>query len=102
MNQLASDQPFLLPPIKLQVSQDNNSGFSLRWADISDGEQGFVIQRSGADGNFLTLDKVGKGETEYTDSHPGTDRTASYRVFAYDDERTSITSKPAGLKAEKL
>jgi pectate lyase len=101
LNQLASAQPFLLPPIELQVSRENNSEVLLKWTDISEGEQGFVIQRTGDDGNFLTLDKVGPGATEYTDSHPGPDRTMEYRVFAYDDERISLASKPAGLESKK-
>jgi hypothetical protein len=102
LNQLASDRPFLLPPIKLKVSQDDNSGVLLEWADISDGEQGFVVQRTDAGGNFHTLDMVGAGVTEYTDTHPESIGTAEYRVFAYDGERTSLASKPAGLNQSKI
>jgi len=102
LNQLASDQPFLLPPIELHVSLEKDSEVLLRWTDISEGEQGFVIQRTGADGNFKTLDKVGTGVTEYTDSHPGSDRTLEYRVFAYDGEWISLASKPACLDSKKL
>jgi hypothetical protein len=102
LNQLASDRPFLLPPIKLKVSQDDNSGVLLEWADISDGEQGIVVQRTDAGGNFHTLDMVGAGVTEYTDTHPESIGTAEYRVFAYDGERTSLASKPAGLNQSKI
>jgi len=98
LNQLASEQPFLLPPIDLHVSLENNSEVLLEWTDISDGEQGFVIQRTGTDGNFLTLDKVGTGVTEYTDSLPESTGTVLYRIFAYEGERISIVSKPASIE----
>jgi hypothetical protein len=101
LNQLASGQPFLLPPIKLKVSRADNAGVLLEWTDISEGEQGFVIQRTDAAGNFQTLDKVAAGLTTYTDSHPESGETAEYRVFAFDGKRTSLVSKPAGLNQIK-
>jgi hypothetical protein len=101
LNQLASGQPFLLPPIKLKVSRADNAGVLLEWTDISEGEQGFVIQRTDAAGNFQTLDKVAAGLTTYTDSHPESGETAEYRVFAFDGKRTSLVSKPSGLNQIK-
>lgn len=101
LNQLASDQPFLLPPVELQVSLEKNSQVLLKWKDISNGEQGFCIQRTDPEGRFITVDKVGAGVSQFTDSPSGPARTVVYRVFAYDNERSSIVSKPVSIEYKK-
>jgi pectate lyase len=101
LNQLASNQPFLLPPVELQVSQKKNSEVLLRWKDISKGEQGFCIQRTNSEGHYITVSKVGANKTEFIDSFSGPDGTVVYRVFAYDRERISIVSKPVSIEYKK-
>lgn len=101
LNQLASDQPFLLPPVELQVSHKKNSKVLLTWTDISKGEQGFYIQRTDPEGHFITVNKVGAGRTKFIDSPSVPDRTVEYRVFAYDRERISIVSKQVSIEYKK-
>ena len=98
LNQLASDKDYLLPPVGLEASLKSDRELVLKWTDISEGEEGFVIQRTDAEGRFITVDKVGAGVTEFIDSPPGPDQTVAYRVFAYEGERISIVSKPASIE----
>lgn len=102
LNQLASDQAYLLPPLGLEASQKSDKELVLKWTDISEGEEGFVIQRTDAEGRFITVKKVGAGVTEFIDSPPGTGHTMVYRVFAYEGERISIVSNPASFEHKKL
>ena len=98
LNELASDKAYLLPPVNLSASVLNDNEVTLNWDDISADETGFVIQRTDADGTFITVDTVDANGTVFSDTPPGPDRTVVYRVFAIADELISIPSKPASIE----
>jgi len=98
LNELASDKAYLLPPVNLSASLQSDADVVLSWSDITDGELGFVIQRSNADSIFITVDTVDANVTEFTETPPGPDRETVYRVFAIAGELRSIPSKPARLE----
>jgi pectate lyase len=98
LNALASDKAYLLPPVNLVASLQNNTEVALSWEDITDKELGFVIQRTDADNQFITIDTMNANVTGFTDTLSGQDRSVLYRVFAIADELRSIPSKPAGIE----
>ena len=99
LNELASNQPYLLPPVGLEAHLENDRTLVLTWTDISDGERGFVIQRADIHGNYSTLDTVGPGVTRFTCISDTSSSEASYRVYAFDDKRMSIVSKTANIES---
>ena len=101
LNGLASDKPYLLPPVNLEANLQNSKKVVLKWKDISADELGFVIQRTDADSTFVTINAVGPNETSFTDTPPGSPRTVVYRVFAMNSERNSIVSKPVSIEFKK-
>jgi hypothetical protein len=98
LNDLASDKPYLLPPVNLSVSLQNETDVVLSWTDITDDELGFVIQSTDTDGAFVALDTVEANVTEFSDTPSGPDRTIGYRVFAISDSLRSIPSRPASIE----
>jgi hypothetical protein len=97
LNELASDKPYLLPPVKLEAILQHSSEVVLNWEDITDDELGFVIQRTDASGTFTSIDTVEANVTTYTDVPPGPDRTVVYRVFGIGDELISVPSREASI-----
>ena len=98
LNELASDKPYLLPPVNLEASLQNSTEVALNWEDITGDELGFVIQRTDVYGTFIIVDTVEADVTEFTDIPPGPDRTIVYRVFALGEELVSVPSKPASIE----
>jgi hypothetical protein len=98
LNQLASDKAYLLPPVNLSASLQNDTVVVLSWRDITDDELGFVIQSTDTDGAFVALDTVEANVTEYSDTLSGPGRTIGYRVFAISDSLRSIPSRPASIE----
>jgi len=98
LNGLASDKPYLLPPVNLEATLQNDSEVVLNWEDITDDEIGFVIQRTDIDSTFITVDTIVANVTSYTDSLTGQSRTLVYRVIGISDELISIPSKPASVE----
>ena len=98
LNGLASDKPYLLPPVNLEAYLQNSKKVVLKWKDITNDELGFVIQRTNTDSTFLTIGTVEANVTSFTDTPPGPDQTFVYRVFAINSERSSVPSKPASIE----
>jgi hypothetical protein len=98
LNELASDKAYLLPPVNLSASLQNDTEVVLSWKDITDEELGFVVQRTNAEGRFITIDTLDANVRDYTDTPSGPDREVAYRVFAIAEGLKSIPSKPAVLK----
>ncbi len=98
LNELASDKPYLLPPVDLSASVQNATEVVLSWKDITEDELGFVIQRADADGTFVTIDTVEADVTEFTDIPPGPARTVVYRVYGMGDSLISVPSSPASIE----
>jgi len=101
LNELASDRPYLLPPVSLQASLQSSTEVVLKWKDITSDELGFVIQRTNADSTFMTIGTVEADVTSFTDTLSDTDRTVVYRVYAINSERTSVPSKPATIELQQ-
>jgi pectate lyase len=101
LNSLASDKPFLLPPVNLEASLQNSKKVVLKWKDITRDELGFVIQRTNIEGTFLTIGVVEANVTSFTDISPGPDQTIVYRVYAVNSELTSVPSKPVSIEVKK-
>ena len=97
LNELASDKPYLLPPVNLEAIVQNDTEVTLSWQDITDDELAFVIQRTDAEGKFIVVDTVEADVVQYTDVPPGPDRTVVYRVFGIGDELTSVPSREASI-----
>ena len=98
LNGLASDEAYLLPPVNLLAGLQNDTEVTLSWKDITDGELGFVIQRTDAANTFIIVDTVDANVTEYIDIPPGPDRKVEYRVCAIAEGLRSIPSKPASIE----
>jgi hypothetical protein len=98
LNELASVQPYLLPPVNLEANLQNGSEVTLTWQDITDDELGFVIQRTDAEGTFIIVDTVEADVTQFTDLPPGPDRIVDYRVYGMGDSLISVPSKPASIE----
>jgi len=98
LNELASDKPYLLPPVNLEANLLGNKDVKLKWKDISADELGFVIQRIDADSTFVTINAVGPNVTSFIDTNPGSVGTVVYRVFAINSELNSVPSKPASIE----
>lgn len=67
---------------------------ALEWTDNSNLEDGFILQRSSDLTNWETLDSLGANVTSFTDLNPS-ERTAHYRVAAFNISGTSEYSEPA-------
>jgi hypothetical protein len=98
LNELASDKAYLLPPVNLSANLQNDTEVVLIWMDITEDELGFVIQRTDAEGTFISVDTVNANVTAFTDTPHGPDREVVYRVFALAGTLRSIPSKPVNVK----
>lgn len=82
------EQP-LAAPGALSISAATPDQMELNWADLSEDESGFVIERSLDGTTFTTIETVGPNVTTYVDGglEPATYyyRVQSYRVEAFSD-----------------
>ena len=69
-------------PSSLTVVDDNPSNFRISWADNSDDETGFSIERKKDSGSYTEIATVGADITEYTDTITEAGNY-SYRVRAF-------------------
>jgi hypothetical protein len=99
LNILASNMPYLLPPVAVQANLQSDGKVLLKWKDISEGASGFVIQCTDANGRYQTLGKVNAGVTKYMHTLPESGKKVKYRLYAFNEERNSITTKPVGLES---
>ncbi|MBR9788510.1 MAG: S8 family serine peptidase [Vibrionaceae bacterium] len=85
----AVQEPATLPtaPSELSATADSDTEITLTWADNSNNEQGFHIER---DSVYLTT--VGANVTSYSDSGLTPESLYSYQVFAYNEEGNSSSN----------
>ncbi len=77
-------------PQTLTASNITDSEVTLGWNDMSDNEEGFIIQRSVNDNNnFLNIDTTGADATGYTDITLNSGLHYNYRVVAWNTDGTS-------------
>ncbi len=70
-------------PSSLSATAISDSQIDLSWADNSDNEDGFRIERSSGGGSFALVATVGANATSYSNSGLTADTTYSYRVMAF-------------------
>jgi titin len=97
-------------PASLTVTSFTDTSVSLEWADSSNGEQGYVVQRQTSGGGYSTIATLGAGITTYTDTGRTESSALDYRVHAYkgtsdsaDSSTASLTTRPtaaSNLQAE--
>jgi hypothetical protein len=86
---------------KHPMSQNTVSGsqVTLTWQDSSSNELGFKIERkTGAEGTYQEIAKVGPNVTIYTDTELSRERTYYYRVRAYNSDGHSAYSEEIVVK----
>jgi subtilisin family serine protease len=73
----------LLTPTNLQATGTTPSSISLSWTDNATGEDGYKVERKGADGTFVQIAVLGPNSTTFTDSGLTPSTGYTYRVRAY-------------------
>lgn len=87
-------------PAELFVFDTSPSSVTLRWRDRSDSETGFRIERSpGGANTFAQVDTVAANATQYRDTRVTSGQSYSYRVIAYEFERSSEPSSTVTVAA---
>lgn len=86
------------PPAELAVIGVSGNVVKLTWADKSNNEAGFKIERKKADGNYETVAIASANSTSYTDKGLAFDTSYSYRIRAYNDAGKSGYSNEANAK----
>jgi hypothetical protein len=86
----------VLPPRDLRAVAAAPGAVALSWADASDNEGGFVIERSRRkNGTFEVIGTAGEGATGYTDATGAAGRRYYYKVRAVSGAQTSEASNRA-------
>ena len=92
-------------PGTLTAKAASSNRIDLSWADNSDNENGFKIERkTGSDGTYGQVDATGPGATSYSDTGLGASTAYYYRVRAYNgaggssytNEASATTLKSTG------
>jgi hypothetical protein len=83
LNSITTFQNFVQAPFFLKGSLNATSNPSLKWQDVSDNEENYVIERSLNDTtHFAAIDTIAANSTSYTDTTAGNGNTYIYRVRA--------------------
>ena len=95
------------PPSNLTATSISSSGVNLSWADDSENEDGFKIERCTGSGciNFAEIARVGANSSSYVDSNLVAETTYVYRVRAYAgliDTAYSNTAQATTLSTQAL
>src|SRR4029079_6611870 len=88
------------PPANLAVTVPAGSGLDVTWTDASAVEDGYEVQRAGADYQFATIGTTAANATSYHDGSVLNDTRYWYRVRATKDGGYSVFSGWAdGMRA---
>jgi subtilisin family serine protease len=86
-------------PLKMSAQVADPGAVELTWADGSNNEQGFVIERAerdgGSIGSFDVIAEVSRGSTNYTDNSVASGATYVYRVAAFNVAATNCIRRAA-------
>jgi hypothetical protein len=90
-------------PTQLNAQAAAANRINLRWADTSNNETGFVIERcqGGNCTNYTEIMRVGAGVTTYVDTAVARNTSYSYRVRAFNDAATSGASNTATARTPR-
>ena len=83
------------PPVNLQATLQNKINVLLSWADSSDNEFTFVIERKKGDASWDSIGFAGQNTVAYTDADLEPGQTYCYRVFARNNIGASATTNEA-------
>jgi titin len=101
-------------PTNLTVKQNDVSVFELNWTDNSNGEEGFIVERSIDGGAYSTISTLSSNTTSFIDSTVGNNKglanvgyrvTTFYKTYksAYAQAASAIEfPEPSNLNYEKL
>ncbi len=84
-------------PTNLTVSVSERGTVMLSWADNSDNEEGFVIERKENGEKFTVTGKTGRDETAFEDKNVSKGKTYVYRVKAFNKKGESAYSNEAEI-----
>lgn len=89
--------PVTIPsaPVGMTATAMSTSQINLTWADTSDNETGFRIERSTSGGAFTQIATVSAGVTTYSNTGLTAGTTYAYRVVAYNSAGSSAASNTA-------
>lgn len=79
-------------PTSLIIKQNDVSTFELNWTDNSNGEDGYIVQRSIDGASFATIDSLAENSISYVDPSLGKGKSlsdVSYRVMSFSGDYTS-------------
>ena len=87
-------------PDTLTATAASSSLINLTWADRSDDETGFVIERSGGGSNWAPIATVGANVTSYANTGLTAGTTYQYRVTATNSDGASSYSNTASATTQ--
>jgi cobalamin biosynthesis Mg chelatase CobN len=94
-----SEIPPSLPaaPTGLTVSPISSSQIILSWADKSNTEEGFKVERKlGSEGTYTLLATLGPNATTYADSGLAPETSTSYRIKSFNASGESVSNESNG------
>lgn len=92
-----------IAPSGLNASAQNTGDIALNWADNSNNEQNFQLQRSSNGGGFATIANLLANSTSYVDSHTNlTVGTAyTYQVIAMNSVGNAVSNQSSATALER-
>jgi len=91
LNSLVGDFRYMLRPMEVAATVDDQT-VSLTWTDLSDKEDGFILERADGEGDFMEIADLEADTESYTDNTINEYGIYTYRLKAYNAEmETSFT-----------
>ncbi len=84
-------------PSGLAATEGTNSQVALTWADNSNNETGFRVERKTGTGAYVTIATLPAGQTAYLDTTSAAGTTYTYRVIATGTPADSLPSNEATI-----
>lgn len=97
LNDLVAGYTYLIRPLNFMISGNTETEVSLSWEDITDNEDGFLLEKAVRDGEFVQIAEIGPNTTSYTDAIESLD-TLTYRLRAFNGTDTSLYTDVAKLE----
>lgn len=83
VNSFTTGHPYIKIPQNLTAYQQGKNFITLTWEDLSDNEDGFILEISTDNKSFDEAGRVGKDETSITINELDAETTYFFRVYAY-------------------
>ena len=87
-------------PSNLQAETDAERNVILTWSDNSESEDGFVLERKEAEGEFEVLDSLDLNAVSMTDTTTSSSSSYTYRLFSFNSAGNSEYSNEAEVRPE--